>query len=111
MDIKEPTKEEEQWFWEQCGFKKLNYNAMGNVGWKWSGYNDTDWVNLELDLNNLKLYAFPLMDRVSIYIDNEYLGKKKNKVRVMYKNSFYDGENERLEDAVVEAISKAFGGK
>ena len=102
----------EQWFWEQCGFK-YDESDRGStwVGgqWKLGGYRNTSLP--PIDLNNLKLYAFPLMDKVSIYIDNEYLGKKRNKVRVMYKNSFYDGENECLEDAVFEAIHQAFGGK
>lgn len=101
----ELTKEE--WFWEQCRFKQKD------GGWVYPDLSLTNKFPCTiplLDLNNLKLYAFPLMDKVSIYIDNEYLGKKRNKVRVLYKGSFYDGLGEKLEDAIFESISKALGG-
>ena len=102
----------EQRFWEQCGVEP-RVRRLTDIE-KRAGVRLTDpsaGYYPPIDLNNLKLYAFPLMDKVSIYIDNEYLGKKRNRVRVMYKNSFYDGENERLEDAVFFAIYQALGGK
>ena len=98
----------EQWFWEQCGFTFIKEYGCFTMK---EGDEKSLLFSGAIDLNNLKLYAFPLMDKVSIYIDNEYLGKKRNKVRVMYKNSFYDGENECLETAVFEAIYKSLGGK
>ena len=103
--MNQPTKEQIQWFWEQCADEWFSFNEDKHRQYRFGAIWTVD--EPPIDLKNLEKYAFPLMKKVSIYIKNEYLGKKRNKVRVMYKGSFYDGESEYLEDAAFEAIYKA----
>ena len=49
-------------------------------------------------------YAVPKLDRVSIAINNEYLGKRRNKIRILHNHSFYDGMDEDLTEAFGQAL-------
>jgi len=54
----EPTKEQIQWFWEQCEFKfqKSDRNRVGT--WVYPNY-ECEWSLPSIDLNNLFKYAVP----------------------------------------------------
>ncbi len=60
---KEPTKEQEQWFWEKCGLDIRN-GGQGTIYW----YAPEGVVYRHLppiDLNNLFKYAVPIVDEHS----------------------------------------------
>ena len=56
-------------------------------------------------------YAFPKLDRAFFEINNEYLGKKRNKVRILYRNSFYDGMDEDPAEASRQALISLIKGE
>ena len=59
----------------------------------------------DLTLDNLFKYAVPELKRVFIDTNYDYLGKKRNKIRIMSKSgSFYDGQDEDTATALCIAL-------
>lgn len=114
-----PTKEQIQWFWEQCGLKHT-YNHI-DYGW-WS----PDGVQFlgcpPIDLNNLLKYAVPKLPEgasLDIIVWNGYYeviiwqrGIKPSGIEVVQCNIIAKEWNtDDLALALFWAVYKALGGK
>ena len=59
--MNEPTKEQQQWLWEKCGFKHTNSpNEFIRRNWWTNPEHHCESHLPDLDLNNLFKYAVPI---------------------------------------------------
>jgi len=98
--MEQPTEEQIQWFWEQCGFKIVGKTTLH------AEYPDgTIIVNgkyLPIDLNNLFKYAVPRINQIGY----------GNILLQEWVDKFYTEDTEELDPtlALFWAIYKALGG-
>ena len=110
--MNEPTKEQIQWFWKQCGFNASpkiipDYwvHQVDEVGW---------WQLPPIDLNNLDKYAVPKVFEGKLWL--ELLGDSimgwDARIHHLAGNDCYSiYQDKDLALALFWAIYKAFGGK
>lgn len=107
--MNQPTNEQIQWFWEQCGLEEE---------WeKWTGIKHFWWEDEEgdkisdseepppIDLNNLFKYAVPKMEGVSLHYEDGFYGAE-----VLQNDTDYGYSGKDPAPALFWAIYKAFGG-
>ena len=117
-----PTKEQQQWLWEKCGFKWADaHNPDCNCGaemWCYIAPNGRDYAGRigyhenglpELDLNNLFKYAVPKLDLQQIIIQpdlvtNYYVG-------LTVGDKLYESGHQDPALALFWVLYKALGGK
>lgn len=118
--MNQPTKEQTQWFWKQCGFKYRDCYPDGRGNWMNVTYPDgrvESHVKFELlpypsiDLNNLFGYAVPKLGELRLRM----LGQTKKRLYFcsvggnILSHSYEESQNPAL--ALFWSIYKAFGGK
>jgi len=106
----QPTKEQIQWFWEQCGWEWFEVTQKWSqlASSHWSGPNNEYTLALPpIDLNNLFKYAVPvLLEKIGKY---ELLVLVNNAICNAVNAHLYGQEG--IPDHLFWAIYKAFGGK
>jgi len=114
--MNQPTKEQKQWFWEQCGL----ISFTDDIGVVYEYERKLHKEPPPIDLNNLFKYAVPKLDVYNhggfffnLVADGERWVCRIDRKREATINSFYhlDGYGEDPALALFWAIYKALGGK
>ena len=95
-----PTKEQQQWLWEECGLT-FTRDRIGTLTWHDPEGYFVDFGYPDIDLNNLFKYA---PEYQQIIFQPGYCG-------ITIDDKLYEGSGDTEEDALFRAWFQALGGK